>query len=338
MHLRHKARGCVAISTESAASGGKPVRWSQRKGALGVLYELWKNKGLYVMFIPACVLLFMFNYLPLFGLILVFKRFDFGLGIFGSPIQTPWYGNFVFLFKNDGVYRAVRNTLINNSLFIIFDTICAVMLAVFINEIIHKKIKRVLQSMTLLPYFISTVVISVFIYQLLNTDNGMINAMIKSFGAKPVPWFENAKYWRVILTIIYVWRNCGYRAVIYLATITGIDATLFEAAEIDGAKRYQRIMYITIPLLVPTMITLTLLSVGRILNSDFTFYYAILGDNALLFNTTDVLDTFIFRNLRTLGDFTMSGAASFVQSILSAIILVTFNMLARRYNKDAALF
>ena len=330
--------GCIDIANEIAPGSRNAVRWSQRRGVLGVVYEFWKNKGLYAMFIPACVLLFLFNYLPLFGLVLVFKKFDFGLGIFGSPIQTPWYGNFIFLFKNDGIFRAVRNTLINNSLFIVFDTLCAVMLAVFINEIMNKRIKRVLQSMTLLPYFISTVIIAVFIYQLFNTDNGMINGLLRAVGIKAVPWYENAKYWRAILTVIYVWRNCGYRAVIYLATITGIDSALYEAAEIDGAKRYQRICYITLPLLIPTMITLTLLAVGRILNSDFTFYYAILGDNSLLFKTTDVLDTFIFRYLRTLGDFTMSGAASFIQSILSAIILVSFNTLARRYNKDAALF
>ena len=290
------------------------------------------------MFLPACVLLFLFNYLPLFGLTLVFKKFDFGLGIFKSPIQTPWYGNFIFLFKNSGTMRAITNTLINNSLFIIFNTVCAVMLAVFLNEIMHRRLKSILQSMTLLPYFISTVVISVFVYQIFNTDNGMINAMLRSLDIKPVPWYESAGHWRIILPAIHVWRNCGYMAVIYLATITGIDSTLYEAAEIDGAKRWQRISYITIPLLVPTMITMTLLAVGRILNSDFTFYYAILGDNALLYKTTDVLDTFIFRNLRTLGDFTMSGAASFIQSILSAIILVAFNAIARRYNKEAALF
>lgn len=290
------------------------------------------------MFVPACVLLFMFNYLPLFGLILVFKKFDFGLGIFGSPIQTPWYGNFIFLFKNTGTFRAVSNTLINNSLFIVFNTVCAIGLAVLLNEIMHRRLKSIIQSMTLLPYFISTVVISVFVYQLFNTDNGMINSMIVSLGLDRVPWYEKASHWRVILPAIHVWRNCGYMAVIYLATITGIDSTLYEAAEIDGAKRWQRVFYITVPLLVPTMITMTLLAIGRILNSDFTFYYAILGDNALLYKTTDVLDTFIFRNLRTLGDFTMSGAASFVQSILSGIILVTANGIARRYNKDAALF
>jgi putative aldouronate transport system permease protein len=330
--------GCVGIAENESPGGAGIIPWSRRGGFQGVAFEFWKNKALYAMFLPACALLFMFNYLPLFGLVLVFKKFDFGLGIFGSPIQTPWYNNFVFLFKNEGTFRAIRNTLINNSLFIVFNTICAVMLAVFLNEIIHKRIKQILQSMTLLPYFISTVVISVFVYQIFNTNNGMINSMLRSLSLKPIPWYETAGHWRVILPIIHVWKNCGYMAVIYLATITGIDMTLYEAAEIDGAKRYQRILYITVPLLAPTMITMTLLAAGRILNSDFTFYYAILGDNALLYKTTDVLDTFIFRNLRTLGDFTMSGAASFIQSMLSAIILVSCNMLARRYNKDAALF
>ena len=311
---------------------------SRRKGFLGVLYEFWKNKSLYAMFLPACILLFMFNYMPLFGLTLVFKDFDFGLGIMGSPMQTPWYGNFEFLFKNEGTFRALGNTLINNFSFLIANTAVSILLATMLNEMLISQSKRVAQSMTLLPFFISTVVISVFIYQLFNTDNGMINGILRSVGLKAIGWYEDPKYWRVILTCIHIWRNCGYMSVIYLATITGIDSSLFEAAEIDGAKRIQRIWHITLPLIRPTIITMTLLAVGRVMVSDFTFYYAIIGDNALLFKTTDVLDTFIFRNLRKLGDFTMSGAASFVQSIMSAIILLTFNQIARRFDEGAALF
>ncbi|MDR3121204.1 MAG: ABC transporter permease subunit [Clostridiales bacterium] len=326
------------MSDGNAGRAAGIIPWNRRKGFAGVLYEFWKNKTLYAMFLPACVLLFLFNYLPLFGLTLVFKNFDFGKGIFGSPLQTPWYGNFIFLFKNEGTFRAIRNTLINNLSFMVFNTVAAILLAILLNEIFHRRLKQVAQSMTLLPYFISTVVISVFVYQVFNTNNGMINGILSSFGMEPVGWYETPGYWRVILTIIYVWKNSGYMAVIYLATITGIDNTLFEAAEIDGAKRFQRIIYITLPLLIPTVITMSLLAVGRILNSDFTFYYAIVGDNALLYKTTDVLDTFIFRNLRTLGDFTMSGAASFIQSILSGVILVVCNMFARRYDENAALF
>ena len=304
----------------------------------GFFFETWKNKTLYLMFLPMAALLFLFNYMPLFGLILVFKDFDYGLGIFGSPLQEPWYGNFTFLFKNEGTMRAILNTIINNVLFIVFTTLVAIALAILLNEMSHAKLKRTVQSMTLLPYFISTVVISVFIYQFLNTDNGMLNGALKALGQEPVSWYESPQYWRGIMTSIHAWKNCGYVSVIYLASIMGIDASLYEAAEIDGAGRVQRVWYITLPLLRTTIITMTLLSLGRIMNSDFTFYYAIIGDNPLLYSTTDVLDTFIFRNLRRLGDFTMSGAASFIQSILSGIILVTFNSLARRIDKNAALF
>ncbi len=290
------------------------------------------------MFLPACIILFLFNYLPLFGLILVFKNFDYGLGVFGSPWQTPFWGNFDFLFKNDGTLRALGNTLINNFFFIGFGMVFAVLLALLINEIMMPKVKRVVQSFTLLPHFISSVVISVIAYQLLNTDYGMINNTLKDIGLQAVPWFESPQYWRVIMTVIMIWKQCGYNSVIYLATITSIDSTLYEAAEIDGAKRIQRILYVTLPMLRPTVVTMSLLALGRIMNSDFTFFYAIIGDNPLLFKTMDVLDTFIYRNLRKLGDFTMSGAASFVQSICSAIILITFNGIVRKYDEGAALF
>jgi len=314
------------------------VPLSRRKGAWAVLYEFWKNKALYAMFLPACLLLFCFNYMPMFGLSLVFKDFDYGLGIFKSPLQTPWYGNFEFLFRNEGTGRAIANTLINNLIFIFFNTLTAIVLAILLNEVTHRKLKSIAQSMTLLPYFISTMVISVFVYQIFNSNNGMVNSVIRSLGLNPIGWYENAKYWRPILTVIYVWKNAGYMTVIYLATITGIDATLYEAAEIDGAKRWQRIFYITLPLLRATMITMTLLALGRIMNSDFTFYFSIIGDNPRLYATADVLDTFIYRGLRKLGDFTMSGAASFIQSICSCVILLTFNWLSRKFDENAALF
>ncbi len=324
--------------SQNATRAVAPVPMSRRKGIVGVLYELWKNKSLYVMLLPACVLLFLFNYMPLFGLVLVFKDFDFGQGIFGSPFQTPWYGNFIFLFKNEGTFRAVGNTLIMNALFIVFGTISAISLALLLNELYISSVKRVVQSFTLLPHFISTIIISVFVYQLFSDETGMVNGLLRTLGLPTIHWYESPQYWRVIMTCIHIWKSAGYNSVIYLATISSIDGTLYEAAEIDGAKRFQRIWYVTLPLIRPTIITMSLLALGRIMNNDFGFFYAIVGDNALLFPTMDVLDTFIYRYLRRMGDFTMAGAASFVQSVIAGIILVTSNTIARRYEDGASLF
>ena len=304
----------------------------------GFLREMRVNKALYIMLLPACGFLFCFNYLPLFGLTIVFKDYDFGLGIFGSPWADPWYDNFIFLFSSSMTFRAIRNTLITNAMFMIGGTISAVALAIFLNEITSKFYKRLVQSFTLLPYFISVIVISVFVYQLLSYDSGMINRFIVARGGEPVDWNGTASYWRWIMLTINMWRGMGYFAVIYLATISGIDMGYYEAAEIDGANRWQKIWHITLPLLMPTVLTLQLLALGRIMNSDFGFFYAIVGDNPRLYETVDVLDTFIYRNLRQLGNISMSGAASFIQSILSGIILITANYFARRVDSNAALF
>ncbi len=290
------------------------------------------------MLLPACAFLFAFNYLPLFGLVIVFKNFDYGRGIFGSDWANPWYTNFIFLFQNEGTLRAVRNTLITNAMFIIGGTVSAVTLAILLNEVISRRFKRIIQSFTLLPYFISVIIISVFVYQLLSFDSGMVNRFLTNMGKDKVDWFGTARYWRWIMLAISIWRGAGYSGVIYLATITGIDQTYYEAADIDGANRLQKATLITLPLLMPTVLTLTLLAIGRIMSSDFGFFYAIVGDNPKLYPTVDVLDTFIFRNLRKLGDISMSSAASFLQSIISGILLLLANTLARRYDTNAALF
>lgn len=300
--------------------------------------ELWRNAGLYVMFIPAVVLLFCFNYLPLFGLSVVFKEFDYGLGIFGSPLIDPWYQNFVFLFQNESTLRAVQNTLITNVMFILGGTLGAVILAVLLNEVTHDLYKRFVQSFSLLPFFISVIIINVFAYQILSYDNGALNKIMQSMGMESINWYGEPKYWRWIMLIINMWKNMGYNGVIYLATISSIDVGYYEAADIDGAHRWQKMRHITLPMLMPTMLTLSLLAFGRIMSSDFGFFYAIIGDNPLLYPTVDVLDTFIYRNLRKLGDISMSSAASFIQSILSGVLLVTANHFARKINPDAALF
>ena len=300
--------------------------------------ELIKNRTLYLMALPGMLVLFFFNYLPLFGLVLAFKEFNFKDGIWGSPWQTPIFNNFRYLFESDGVIRATRNTIGLNLMFIIVGTIFAMMLAIALNEITHDLFKRLSQSFTFLPYFMSWIVVSVFIYGIFSTETGALNNILGNFGIGKIDWYTSPMYWPIILLFITIWKGVGYNSVIYLATLSGIDSSYYEAAKLDGASRWQLIRYISIPLMMPTAIILSLLALGRIMNADFGMFYGVIGDNSLLFSTTDVLDTFIYRNLRVLGDIGMASAASFYQSIIGFITVMVFNRLARSYDPDSSLF
>lgn len=304
----------------------------------GVLRELNRNRTLLLMFLPVATLLFLFNYLPLAGLVIAFKDFDFAKGIFGSEWMDPLLNNFDYLFSSDVAYRAIRNTILLNALFIMVGLIFEVGLALLLNEIRNKYFKRVTQSLTFLPFFISWIVVGVFAYNLMNYENGAINRMLEWIGMQPVDFYSEAGLWPLILTIAIRWKVTGYGTIIYLAALTSIDNSYYEAASIDGASRWQQIRYISIPMLKPTIIILTLLAVGRIMNADFGMFYAMVGDASLLFPTTDVIDTFVYRSLRKSGDIGMASAAGFLQSLVAFVLVIGSNYAARRIDKDSAIF
>ena len=298
-----------------------------------------RNWQLYLMALPAIVFLFCFSYLPMGGLIIAFKRYNFRDGIWGSPWIDPIFKNFEILFKNNSAaLQAIRNTVLLNLLFISVGTIFALALSLAFNEIQNKVLKKITQSFSFLPYFISTVVVGIFVSGLLGYDNGVINRVITMFGGEKVAFYMNASYWPVILLIVNIWKGAGYSAVVYLATISGIDSSYYEAAKIDGATRWQQTWYISLPLLKPTVITLTLLSIGKIMNSDFGLFYNVTGDMPTLYATTDVIDTYIYRALRQMGDIGISSATGFFQSIVGFILVLISNKLANMYESDAALF
>ncbi|MDF2540360.1 MAG: sugar transporter permease [Herbinix sp.] len=304
-----------------------------------LIYDLKSGWQLYLMALPAMTLLFLFSYLPMGGLVIAFKNFNFKKGIFGSDWLDPWYSNFKILFNyNDAATQAIRNTLLLNFLFIIGGTIVALSLALAFNEITHKSFKKLTQSLSFLPYFISTVVVGIFVSGLLNYDTGTINQLLENMGLERIPFYMEPKYWPIILLVVNIWKGAGYSAVVYLATISGIDSSYYEAAQIDGASRWQQIYYISLPLLRPTVIILTLLSVGRIMNADFGLFYNVTGDMPTLYATTDVIDTYIYRALRMTGDIGISSATGFFQSVVSFVLVITSNAIVRRYEKDAALF
>jgi putative aldouronate transport system permease protein len=295
---------------------------------------------LYLMALPAAGLLFIFNYMPMFGTILAFKkRFMPKLGIIGSPWAEPLTRNFDILFKNSpAAINAIKNTLYLNTLFIIVGTVFAISLALAFNEIHNRRYKAVTQSLSFLPYFISTVVLSIFVSGLLGYENGSINGLLTSMGFERVSFFMRPELWPGILLITVIWKGAGYSSVVYLATISGIDAGLYEAAKIDGASRFGEVWYISLPMLRPTVIVLTLLSIGKIMNADFGLFYNVTQDNSTLYPTTDVLDTFIYRSLRKTGDIGISSATALFQSTVSFALVLGSNFIARRIDENAALF
>jgi putative aldouronate transport system permease protein len=294
---------------------------------------------LYLMACPAMVLLFLFAYMPLGGLVIAFKNYDFEKGIFGSPWMDPFYKNFEILFHNNpAAFTAIRNTLLLNALFISVGTIFALVLSLALNEITGRTFKKFAQSVTFLPYFISTVVVGVFVAGLFNYDTGTVNHLLQLVGLPKVQFYMEAGYWPWIMLLVNIWKGAGYTAVVYLATISGFDPSYYEAAQIDGASRWQQIWYISLPLLKPTVIIMTLMSVGRIMNADFGLFYNVTGDMPSLYSTTDVIDTFIFRTLRQTGDIGISSATGFFQSIVSFILVLICNKAANKIEEGSALF
>jgi putative aldouronate transport system permease protein len=302
------------------------------------LQELMKNKSLYSMTIPGIVIILLFNYFPMFGLLVAFKNFNFSDGILGSPWSDPLFKNFEYLFISGSVIKVTLNTLFLNFLFIFFGIVFQVGLALIFNELAGKYFKKITQSMMFLPHFLSWIVVGVIAYNLFSFDTGAINSLLSSIGLDRIDWYAESWMWPIIIVIFHIWKSTGYGMILYLASLAGIDPSYYEAAKIDGANKLQQIRYITIPFLMPTVIILFLLQLGKIMNADFGMFYALVGDNAALYSTVDVIDTFIFRSLRTNGDIGMASAAGFYQSVISFVVIITFNKLVKKYNSDSALF
>ncbi|NWL87762.1 sugar ABC transporter permease [Paenibacillus sp. 79R4] len=299
--------------------------------------DLVKNRFLYLLVLPGLIYFLLFSYLPMAGIVIAFKEYRMDLGIFGSPFNG--LNNFKFLSVDTiSVLRVVFNTLFLNVLFIGIGTALAVTTAVLINEIRLVWFKKISQSLVILPNFISWVIVAVFAYNFLNTDFGIVNNWLKSLGLEGISWYNQAGYWPAILVLLYSWKSVGFNSIIYLAAITGIDQEQYESAALDGANKFRQIWHITIPGISKTIIILLLLAIGRIFYGDFGMIYGLVGDNSLLFPTTDVIDTYVFRALRTLNDVGMSSAIGLLQSVIGFLFVYTANAVVRKYDKDAALF
>ncbi len=306
------------------------------KNKEGFLYEFKKNKALFAMLIPATAIIIIFAYLPMSGLVLAFKNYCFDLGVFGSE----WNGieNFRYLFSSGTGLLITKNTILYNLVNLITSQILAIVIAIFVSEINKKLFKKVSQSLIFLPYFISWVIVGTFVYAIFNYETGLLNNMITSAGGEAVNVYSMPGIWPIIICCFNAWKWCGYNSVIYIAAITGVDAEIYEAASVDGATIAQRIKNITLPSIFPTVITMLLLNVGRILRGDFEMFYQIVGNNGQLYNATDVIDTYVFRSLLQSSNLGMSAAASFYQSLLCFIIIMIVNTVVKHVNEDYALF
>ncbi|WP_336782070.1 ABC transporter permease [Paenibacillus illinoisensis] len=292
---------------------------------------------LLVMILPGIVYLFINNYLPMLGIIIAFKNVNFAKGIWGSD----WVGleNFAYLFQTQDAWVITRNTLLYNGAFIVLGTILSIAVAVLLNEVRKRFVSRLYQSIILLPYLISMVIVAYLVLALLNEENGFVNHYVLPWlGIDSVSWYADAGKWPYILSVVYLWKNVGYTCIVYLASIVGISQEYYESATLDGASKWRQVWSITLPLIKPTMVIMVLLSVGRIFNSDFGLFYQVPLNSGALQTTTDVIDTYVYRGLMTFGDFGMSSAAGLYQSIVGFVLVLTTNAFVRRKDKDLALF
>ncbi|MDI4649901.1 ABC transporter permease [Cohnella hashimotonis] len=302
----------------------------------GLLGDLLRNRSLYLMILPAFVFFLVFCYVPMAGIIVAFKSYSYTDGIAGSP----WVGldNFQFFFESGKAWLVTKNTVMYNFIFMIVNNVLELTFAIILFELAGKYFKRFLQSVIFLPYFISWVVAGAIAYNMFNFEFGAINTFLESIGLSPVNIYNTPGYWPYILVYFSAWKTVGYGTVVYLASISGIDTEMYEAAKIDGASLMQRIIHITVPSVMPTMIILLLLKVSQIARGDFGMFYQLIGSNGLLYDKTDVIDTFSFRALLDLQEFGMAAAVGVYQSVLCFAIILLTNVAVKKVRNESALF
>lgn len=311
---------------EARLTAGRGKRMAQRKMTL----------ALFSMMLPGFVYLIINNYIPMAGLTIAFKRFDYSKGIWGSD----WCGlsNFTYLFKTQDAVNIIRNTIGYNLAFIILGNILAVAVAIMLNFLRGKMNKKIYQTVILVPYLISMVVVSYIVFGFLSQENGFLNKMIQALGGEPVSWYTQSKYWPFILIIVNLWKNFGYNSILYYATVIGIDSALYEAATVDGANRWNQVWHVTLPGLRGTIITLVLLNIGRMFYTDFGLFYQVPMRSGLISSVTDTIDVFVYKGLTQLNDIGRSSAAGFMQSVLGFLMVLLANYIVRKIDEDNALF
>lgn len=308
----------------------------KRKSDLTFWQKVVRNRTLLLMCIPAVVFFFMFNYMPLPGIYVAFVKYNYRDGIFGSKFIG--LDNFKFLATSGELWNLTKNTILYNLAFIILGNLLAVFVAILLNEMQSKWFKKVSQTILFLPYFISQVLVGLLVFNLLNFDTGFVNGVLTSLGLEKWQPYSDPSVWPVLMVIIYLWQQTGYNSVVYFASIMGIDGEMMEAAKVDGANGFQRIRYIILPSLKPTIVILLLFALGGIVKGNFGLFYNIVGTNPILYPTTDIIETYVYRATMTNFNFSTASAVGFYQSVVGFIIVMTVNYIVKKIEPDYSLF
>ena len=300
---------------------------------------LSSNRSLIAMTIPSIVYFFIFSYIPMVGLLLAFKRFNYNDGIFKSPWNN--FLNFTSVIKTGRLLDLTINNITYNLLFIVVGISVQVLTAILLSELGGKYFKKFAQSATLFPFFISWVVVASLFFNIFNYDYGVLNTTLKGLGAEPVNVYSNVGLWRWIFVFFNTWKTFGYGTVIYLAAITAFDQGMYEAAYIDGANVFQRIKHLTIPCLIPTILMMVLFNVGHMMRANFDLFYQLGGNNPYLRSTGEVIEVFIYRAISrggTSNDLGVATAVGLYQSVLGLILILITNGITKKYSRENALF
>ncbi len=302
----------------------------------GLLVEIKRNWVLFVMLIPTFVYFMINNYLPMLGVYFAFTSFNFRDGLWSSPFTG--FKNFEFLIKAD-LFRLTKNTVLYNVVFIGIGNILQIIFAILVSRVAVKWFKKTSQTLMFMPYFVSFVILKVIVYNVFEYQYGLINNIITGFGGDRIDFYNTPGYWPFLITFFYLWKNIGYGMVVYLATIMGIDNEIYEAARVDGANDLQQIWYITLPHIKPTFIILLLYALGSIMKGQFELFYQLIGNNGVLFNATDIFDTYVYRITMTQPlSIGLGTAAGLYQSLFGFLIIVLVNYVVKKRNPEYALF
>ena len=295
------------------------------------------NKTLLLMCLPAIAFFIIFAYCPMPGAYIAFTDFNYKSGIFGSKFVG--FDNFKFLIQSGSLWQLTRNTILYNIAFIVLGNMLQIFVAILLNEVKNKLFKKVAQTIMFLPYFISAVLVGLLAFNVLNYDFGFMNSVIKFFGGDPLKVYSMPNAWPIILVLVNLWQQTGYGSIVYFASICGIDSSIMEAAEVDGANIIQRIRYIILPSLKPTAIILFLFAIGGIMKGNFGLFYNLVGSsNSMLFPTTDIIETYVYRTLMNNFNFANSAAVGLYQSIFGFILVMACNWIVKKIDEEYALF
>ena len=317
---------------------GKKVAYNLLKpGKVPVKKRVRKYLFIYLLAIPSFAYLIINNYMPMVGLSLAFKKYSFAKGVF----KSPWNGisNFTYLFSSKWAGIMFRNTVLYNLVFMLLGTVFSIFVAIVLGEVRSTKARQVYQTVILIPHLVSMVLVGYIVFAFLSAKNGFVNnAILIPLKGEGINWYTQPKYWPVILTIVHLWKGFGFSSIVYYATIIGFDKSYYEAAVVDGATVWQQITKITLPLLKPTVIILTIMSLGRMFASDFGLFYQVPMDTGPLYPVTTTIDTYVFRALMQDHDVGRSLASGFLQSILGFVLVMITNLIVRKIEPDSALF